>query len=101
MSRESFRELMEKAKSGQISDLIAFMRAITKKIAEDKARQNVEMANKLLELEEQSRDVLQKLLDVPEPENEEDKRRVTLTINRLEGKIFSLAELLKKYKIRV
>lgn len=56
------------AMSGDMGAMYRFMQFITWIISKDKANQNIQMATKLIELEKESRDALQALIDTPAPD---------------------------------
>jgi len=82
------------AMSGDMKAMYEFMQMITRIISEEKALQNVEMASKLEELEESSRNALQELLDAPTPDEEEKKPDYSRRISAIKRKLKPLFDLL-------
>ena len=95
---QRFHYLANLAMSGDMKAMYEFMQFITRIISEQKALQNVEMASKLEDLEESSRNALQELLDAPTPDEEEKKPDYTRRITAIKRKLKPLFELLSLEK---
>jgi len=96
---QRFHYLANLAMSGDMTAIYEFMQFITRIISEAKAKQNVEMASKLIELEESSRNALQELLDTPTPDEEEEKKPdYSRRITEIKRKLKPLFELLSLEK---
>ena len=91
---QRFHYLANLAMSGDMKAIYEFMQFITRIISEQKALQNIEMASKLIELEESSRNALQELLDTPTPDEEEQKPDYSRRITEIKRKIEPLFDLL-------
>jgi len=71
---EKFLELYEQASGGDMGAMYRLMRFITSTISRDKALQNIQMGEKLMELEENSRETTEELLDTPLEDGDESSK---------------------------
>jgi len=67
------------AMSGDLGAMYRFMQFITYIISKDKALQNINMASKLIEMENSSRAALQELLDAPTPDGSDQSASYEFT----------------------
>lgn len=81
------------AMSGDIGAMTAFMQFITTIITKDKAMQNVNMANKLIELEDASRKATNELLETPsyDPNNQQVGADFSKTMEKVKADQGSIA----------